>query len=179
MPLSKIAIVLALAFLASCSQPQALDEGLAQENLQSAPRELSSEMVGIGTTALNCAIENGLWGPPEQASNRTVAHLTDLGRSLHFSDDVSIGEPGFHGPYTQIRGTFPLQVAKVVKIRDGADASTKTVEVNVGVVIAHACFPAPLPMLGVRRGRISDDLPVTLEFAKYQDDTWHFEKIVH
>ena len=167
-------------FLTSCgSEPEGLNAEIAQASVQAVPQELSSEAVEISTAALTCAIEQGLWIAPVQGANRSVARLTELGRSLHFSDDVSIGDADFHGPYTQIRGTFPLQVTQVVKISNGANASTKIVTAKVSAVISQACFAAPLPIFGVRQGRISSDSPVTLQFAQYEDESWHFEKIVH
>jgi hypothetical protein len=171
-------VVMLSAFTVSCGgDTGALEDGMVAGNVQAEPRELSSEMVTIDEKALTCAVENELFSAPEQGGGRTIARLTEKGRTL-FSDDVSIGEAGFKHPYSQVRGKLPLQVPRVVKISNGSDNDTKIVEAMVSVVISHPCFPQPLPMLGVRKGRLSEDTPVTMEFDRVGSD-WHFEKIIH
>ena len=46
------------------------------------------------------------------------------------------------------------------------------------VIIPHMCFPDPLPLLGVRKGRFSQDVHPVMQF-RLLNDGWHFGKLVH
>jgi len=91
---------------------------------------------------------------------------------------VSSGETGYASPYTQVRGKFSLVVDRVISIRDGEDKNTKIVQAKIGVKIAEPCFDSPLFIMGVRKGKYSDDLPVSLQYERY-DVGWHLTKILH
>src|SRR5579883_452910 len=71
--------------------------------------DLQSEQVSLTPAEASCAIDNDLFLAPAQTGNRKIASLTDKGRSLGFSDDLTLEEPGLTSPYTQIRGKFPVQ----------------------------------------------------------------------
>lgn len=72
---------------------------------------LSGEQVTLSQQQVDCGVENELWLSATQVSqNRYVARLTDKGKALKFSDDVSTGEPGFPQPYTQVNGNFNIQI---------------------------------------------------------------------
>ena len=45
-------------------------------------------------------------------------------------------------------------------------------------MINHMCFPDPLPVMGVRKGRFNQDAPVMLHF-ELDGDGWHFDKLIH
>jgi len=107
---------------------------------------------------------------------RFVSRLQQKGRDLNFTDDVTSGDPDFGSPYTQVRGKFPLQLLQVVAIQDGDDKNTKIVQARVGIKVTHTCFDSPLPIMGIRKGKYSDDLPVTLQFD-LDDNGWHLTKL--
>jgi hypothetical protein len=70
-----------------------------------------------------------------------------------------------------------LQLADGPTIKDeGSDG--RLVEGKLLVIIPHMCFPDPLPILGVRKGRFSQDALPVLEF-RLLNDGWHFSKLVH
>jgi hypothetical protein len=51
------------------------------------------------------------------------------------------------------------------------------VEAKVGVKIDNACFPAPLPIMGLRKGQFTQDYsPVILLRL---DGGWQMDKFVH
>ena len=74
-----------------------------------------------------------------------------------------MAEPGFRQPYVQIRGDFRCSLSRGPNIReDGEDG--RLVEGKLGVIIPHSCFPDPLPVFGVRKGRFSQDVQPVMEF---------------
>jgi len=139
---------------------------------------LSSEQVTLTQQQVNCGVENDLWFAPAQVSqNRYAARLTDVGRALKFSDDVTMGEPGFPKPYSQVNGTFDLQMDDILDARDTGQG-TKTVVARLGVKIPHGCFPNPLPIMGVKRGHFDEDTPVTVLFT-LDNGVWGLDKLAH
>jgi hypothetical protein len=145
------------------------------------PIHLDAEQVSLTSGQLECGAQNDLWDQPGPilpgANQRSVARLLDAGRALHFDDDVVVTEPGYRQPYVQIRGDFMLQLADGPTIKDeGSDG--RLVEGKLLVIIPHMCFPDPLPILGVRKGRFSQDALPVLEF-RLLNDGWHFSKLVH
>ena len=161
-----------------CGDPDALDEGVAKEAAESQPFQLDSEQVSMTAAQLTCGANNDLWDAPSGGAERSLSRLQQKGRELNFSDDVTSAEPGFRGPYTQVRGKFPLQLDRVVSTKDGEDKDTKIVQAKVGIKIAHPCFDTPLPIMGVRKGKYYDDLPVTLQYER-DGNGWHLAKIIH
>jgi hypothetical protein len=139
--------------------------------------ELQSEQVSIQDSALNCAIEKGLFEVPYDAGSRMIARLTEKGRNLGFSDDVSIGEQGYSQPYTQVRGTFKIEFGQVVKISDVQDG-IKPVQAVAGVKIPHECFPSGLTVMGINGGTIAENIAPAFEFDRYDND-WHVMSILH
>jgi hypothetical protein len=123
-------------------------------------------------------VRSELWDSPAQVSqDRTTARLTSQGRDLNFSDDPTI-EPNFHQPYAQVRGAFLLEVGQVSGLRDGEVNDTKLVDATVGIKLQQACFPNPLPIMGVKHGVFREDTPVSFLFHKSVDG-WRLEKLVH
>jgi len=163
---------------AGCTDPNAFDENTAKSAAEYVPFQLDSEQVSMSPTQLTCGVNNDLWDSPRGGADRSISHLQQKGRELSFSDDVTSDEPGYANPYTQVRGKFPLQLDKVVAIKDGEDKDTKIVLAKVGIKIAQPCFDTDLPIMGVGKGKYSDDVPVKLQ---YEHDTygWHLAKIVH
>ncbi len=167
-------------YLASvaCGSKDEFNEDVAKEILEANPVNLDGEQVTITQMQLDCGVQSELWDTPAQVSqDRTTARLTTVGRNLNFGDDPAI-EPNFHLPYAQVRGAFPLEVAEVSAIRDGATDGTKLVEAKAGIKLSQACFQNPLPIMGVKHGVFKEDTPVSFLFGK-SDDGWHLEKLVH
>ena len=107
---------------------------------------------------------------------RSVARLLPAGRALHFDDDVVVAEPGYRQPYVQIRGEFMLQLGDANIKDEGSDG--RLVDGKLMVLIPHMCFSDPLPVLGVRKGKFSEDVNPVMEF-RLLNDGWHFSKLVH
>jgi hypothetical protein len=153
------------------------DQDVAKDMLEANPVNLDGEQVTITQTQLDCGVQAELWDSPSQVSqDRTTARLTSNGRQLNFSDDPAI-EPGFHQPHAQVRGKFSLEVAEVSGLRDEAD-DAKLVEAKVGIKLQNACFPTPLPIMGVKHGEFREDTLVSFRFRR-TDDGWRLEKLVH
>jgi len=168
---------LCLASLA-CGSKSDFDEGVAKEILEANAVHLDGEQVTLTQMQLDCGVQSELWEPPTQVSkDRTTARLTSKGRELNFGDDPGI-EPKFHQPYAQVRGAFSLEVDGVSGIRDGETDGTKVVDAKAAIKLQHACFPNPLPIMGVKHGEFREDTPVSFLFHK-SDDGWHLDKLVH
>jgi hypothetical protein len=168
---------LCLASLA-CGSKTEFDEGTAKSVLEANPVKLDGEQVTITSMQLDCGVQSELWNAPSQVSqDRTTARLTSKGRDLNFGDDPAI-EPNFRQPYAQVRGAFPLEVREVSGVRDGENNGTKLVEAKVGIKLQDACFPNPLPVMGVKHGSFREDTPVSFLFRK-TDNGWDLEKLVH
>ncbi len=114
---------------------------------------------------VQCGVQNELWEPPGPINgDRSIARLTTQGRALKFADDISVVEPGYRSPYVQVRGDFNLGVIEIQNTKNGPDKDTKLVDVRVGIKIDHACFSSPLPIMGLRKGRFSEDASPVLLF---------------
>ena len=145
--------------------------------MMSGPMHIDAEPVSLTGAQVECGVQNDLWDPPVPVGERTIAHLNDRGRQLKFDDDVVVNESGYRSPYVQVRGDFKLNLPDGPSIRaDGADA--RLVDGRLGVVIQHTCFPEPLPLMGVRKGRFTQDTMPTMRF-RLEGDGWHFDKFVH
>jgi len=165
-------------FSSGCGDPDAFNDGVAKGAAQAEPFQLDSEQVSMSPAQLACGVNDELWDAPSGGADRSISRLQPKGRDLNFSDDVSSGETGYASPYTQVRGKFSLVVDRVISIRDGEDKNTKIVQAKIGVKIAEPCFDSPLFIMGVRKGKYSDDLPVSLQYERY-DVGWHLTKILH
>ena len=174
--------ILGIAVLAGClaltgCYNVVFDEVYASIAAQKEPLEFQSEQVSIRPEVLSCAVDAGLFENPQDMGSRTVARLTEKGRALGFSDDVSIGEAGYNMPYTQIRGKFTVEFKQVTAIRE-VKTGVKRVEARAGVKIAQECFADVLPLMGVRNGAISETNPAAFEFDEYGKD-WRIVNVMH
>jgi hypothetical protein len=163
---------------AGCGDPNAFDENTAKSAAEYEPFQLDSEQVSMNAAQLTCGVNNDLWDAPRGGADRSISRLQQKGRDLAFSDDVTSDEPGYANPYTQVRGKFPLQLDKVVAIKAGEDKDTKIVLAKIGIKVAQTCFDSDLPIMGVGRGKYSDDVPVTLRYER-DGNGWHLAKIIH
>ncbi len=141
--------------------------------LESAPVDLSGEQVTLTQAQLECGAKSELWDPP----SGNIAKLEQKGRDLKFNDDIRLSDPDIGLPYTQVTGALPVRVYDLSKIRD-ADNGKKLADVKLGVVINHECFAAPLPLMGVKKGKFAPDAPVVFRFQG-SDKEWTLDKLVH
>lgn len=161
-------------FLGACGMGD-FNEGKVKNIIEGSPMKMDAEYVTLTPAQVDCGAKEDLWDVPIQTGARSAARLTSKGRDLKFSDDVSIGDMRL--PYVQIRGDFMLAVAELTTMKDGPEKETKLVETKLGAIIQHSCFPNPLPMMGVRHGKFSQqDSPVL--FFRYNNG-WQVEKLVH
>jgi hypothetical protein len=153
----------------------------AQGILASAPIHLDAEQVSLTMSQVECGVQNDLWEPPP-SNLATISHATarllQAGRDLHFDDDVVLVDPGFRSPYVQVRGDFMVQIPvdNMNVHEDGADG--RLVEGKLMVVVPNGCFSDLLPVLGVRKGRFSQEAFPVIQFH-LDNDGWHFVKLVH
>jgi hypothetical protein len=161
----------------ACGNKNDFDGGRAKEILEGSPVTLDGEQVTITQMQIDCGVQSELWDMPAQISqDRTAAHLTPKGKELNFGDDP-VMEPG-RQPYAQVRGAFMLQVDDVSGLRDGEEKGTKVIDAKAGIKLQHACFPNPLPIMGVKRGNFRGDTPPSFRF-RLAEDGWHVDKVVH
>ena len=173
--MNRFGIVLAACALAGCGS-SGFDQSKVKALIEEQPVKLESEQVALTQGIVDCGVQNELWEAPTQVStDRSVAKLTDKGRALKFSDDVSIGDAP--QPYVQVRGDLPLQVDDVPSITD-VDANTKRADVKAGVKIDQACFPGPLPIMGVKKGNFNASVPPAFRFT-FDGSSWHLDRLVH
>jgi hypothetical protein len=171
---------LALAIvLFGCKSSTDMNEDAARGAIESRPMTLEGEQVTLTDSQIQCGVQSELWDSPISPSpDHASAHLTSKARDLKFNDDVIVKDPNIRAAYVQIRGDFPLQVQSITGIKNGEDQTTRLVEAKVGAKIDNACFPDPLPLMGVKHGNFSADAPVV--FHLHLDDSgWHADKIVH
>lgn len=173
------ALTAALALVtAGCGQGD-FNWGKVGHLVEAAPIRLDAEYLMLNQGQVDCGVQEDLWEQPPQlkgtVGEHVLAHLTDKGRALKFSDDVSIGE--LRQPFAQVRGDFNLNAIDVKSDRDGPEPGTKLVDVVIGVRIDHTCFPNPLPLMGVHKGNFSQDYPPVLKFRF--NNGWEFDKFVH
>jgi hypothetical protein len=174
-PLAAAAVLSAL--LCGCGRNN-FDEGRVVQVATNRPFNLESEEVSLTDAEVGCGVENNLWDAPVEVPDRTVARLSQKGRDLHFTDDISIGEAGYTQPHAQMRGNVSLAANQVLSIADGKEEGTKIVQVQLQVMIPHPCFPAPVPIMGIKRSRPTQGLPPTVEFD-FTNDGWRLEKFIH
>lgn len=160
-----------------CVQKEFQDQK-AQGLIAVAPIHLDAEQVMLTIGQLECGVTSDLWDSPGPLmQERSVARLLAAGKALHFDDDVIVSEPGYRMPYVQIRGDFMMQLADGPNTKDeGSDG--RLVDGKLMVLMPHMCFADPLPVLGVRKGKFSEDVNPVMEF-RLLNDGWHFMKLVH
>ena len=155
-----------------------LNPGKTSNMIEASPVKLDAEQVMLTPDQVQCGVQAELWQAPSAPNQgRSVCALLPAGRALKFDDDVVYSESGYHSPYVQIRGTFPLGVQDITNTKDGPEQGTKLVEAKVGVKIDHACFSNPLPIMGLRKGQFSQDYSPVILFRL--DGGWQMEKFVH
>lgn len=169
------AAVAAISILYSGCGPNDFNYGKVKNIVEGSPLRLDAEYVTLTQDQLNCGVQEELWDAPVSTGRRGMARLTQKGRDLKFSDDVSIGE--LRNPFVQIRGDINLVVNEINSDRDGPEQNTKLVEMKVGANIQNTCFQNPLPIMGVRKGNFTQDYPPILLFHYY--NSWQFEKFQH
>ncbi|MEO8028580.1 MAG: hypothetical protein ABI823_19010 [Bryobacteraceae bacterium] len=139
------------------------------------PMALEAEQVVLTDVQVKCGIREELWEEPRQVSgDRTTAKLTQKGRDLKFSDDVTVQESTIKVPYVQVRGSFPATLIDIGSTEDTPEG--KIVNAKVGITVAHSCFASPLKMMGVKHGNFSPEAPVVLRFTNNGEK---FDRIVH
>lgn len=153
--------------------------GKVKNIIESNPVHVDAEYVMLNQDQVDCGVQEDLWDQPPPLKGlpgeRATARLADKARRLNFSDDVIIGE--MRQPYAQIRGDFNLVAMDIKSDRDGPQQGTKIVEVRLGVKMDDACFPNPLPMMGVRKGNFTQDYNPVLLFR--YDNGWTLDRIMH
>jgi hypothetical protein len=176
----RVPFVVAMSlFLSSCGwNTSEFNEGKARGMIESNPVMLEGEQVVLTQQQIDCGVGAELWdGPIQVSKERVTSHLNPPGSALNFSDDISVTEIGYRQSYAQVRGKFMLQVDEIVSIRD-KEQGVKIVSAKAGIKIDHACLQNPLPIMGVKRGTFTGDVPVTFQFSLL-DNGWHVDGIVH
>ena len=169
--------VIGFLLLAGCSHGE-FNDGTVGLLLESTQHRLDGEQVMLNRSQVDCGAQSDLWEVMSMGEDRAVARLSDRARSLGFSDDIQIGEPGLPSPYAQVRGNFSLITLQVGSTRDDGTQG-KLVDAKIGVKIDHSCFNSPLPVLmGVRKGRFTQTQNPILRFRRVGSD-WSLEEFVH
>lgn len=172
-------LVLCLGLASTGCVQKEFQDVKAQSIMSSAPIHLDAEQVSLTQGQFQCGVQSDLWdAPPSVApSERALGRLEQAGRDLHFDDDVVFSEQGFSRPYVQVRGDFMMQLGEGPSVReDGPDG--RLVTGRLMVIIPHSCFSDPLPVLGVRKGKFSEDAQPVMQF-RLLNDGWHFTQLVH
>ena len=174
--LISVLIVLSLGSV-SCGLGE-FNDGRCRMVIEASPVRLDGEQVMLSRQQVDCGANNDLWEAPQHfGEDRATAHLSAGGRVLKFDDDVTVFEPGQNKPSVQVRGEFPLQVLEIVNTRDG-DPGVKLVEVKVGISIQHSCFTTPLALMGVRKGKFSQDMNPVIRL-KQDGGSWVVDRLMH
>ncbi len=172
-----LAIVIVLSIVSAGCSGKDFSEDKARSIVESQPIRLDGEQASLNNAQVDCGVRSDLWEAPVEASpGHSSAHLLQPGRDLKFSDDV-LTDPSFQHYYVQVKGELALQVSSVVGARDAPD-DMKIGEFKVGVKIQHACFPNPLPLMGVRKGVFREDVPVAFRF-KLIEENWRMDQLLH
>jgi len=138
---------------------------------------LDGEQVMFDPGQIECGVREELWVVRSLGDTRSVAQLTQKGRSLQFSDDVHMGELPGGTPYVQLHGSFPVQVLRMGSVRD-QDEFTKLADAKIGVKINHACFGSPLPILmGIKHGQFDPSTNPVFRFKL--DGEWTADQVIH
>ena len=162
--------------LTGCDQD--FDWSMAKSRAEGKAFQLDNEQVSLTPAQLSCGVENELWaGTSLDSGQQSIYQLTQKGNDLHFSGDIYANEPGYPAPFVQVRGKFNLQLLRVVTIGTASDGA-KLVQTQLGVWITHPCFAAPLPMMGIRKGKFSPEVAPTLKY-EFRDDGWYAAELVH
>ena len=174
-----VAALCLTVFLCGCKASSEFNEDVAKSAIENGPMKLEGEQVTLTDSHIQCGLRAELWDPPTATSvDHYSAHLTSKARDLKFNDDLVTHDPSSRVAYVQVRGDFPLQVDSITAVKNGEDNNTKLVEAKVGIKIDNACFPGPLPLMGVRHGNFSAESPVVFHLH-FDESGWHVDKLVH
>jgi len=144
-----------------------------------APVELDGEQVSLTERQVSCGAANELWEDAASGGGQPSRYrLTPKGRDLSFSDDIYLNDPEYNAAYTQVRGKFSLVMPSILAIHDGPEAGTKLIQSPLGVKIPHVCFPEPLPLMGVSKGKFTTSVAPTLLFEN-SETGWMPKKLLH
>jgi hypothetical protein len=169
--LAAIVAVLAMSLLTGCADAP-FDIEAAHSTIESQPLALSGEHVVLNGEQIACGARKGLWTVSEDIG---LARLSAEGQAL-FGDDVRLRGKDTPGGTTPLRGTFPIKVFSIESLKDNA-IGVKIAEARVGVVLAHSCFPDPIPLLGIYRGNFSDEAAPRLRLEEAQG--WAAVAVLH
>lgn len=171
-----VMVVLSLGSL-SCGLGE-FNDGRCALAIGRSPVRLDGEQVMLTRQQVDCGANSDLWETPQFfGEERATAHLSAGGRALKFDDDVTLFEPGQSKPSVQVRGEFPLQVLEIVNTRDD-EPGVKLVEVKLGVNVTHSCFSTPLRLMGVRKGKFSQDVNPVVRL-KQDGSSWVVDRLMH
>jgi hypothetical protein len=171
-----VMVVLSLGSL-SCGLGE-FNDGRCRMVLEANPVRLDGEQVMMTRQQVDCGANNDLWETPQLfGEDRATARLSAGGRALKFDDDVTVFEPGQSKPSVQVRGEFPLQVLEIVNTKDD-EPGVKLVEVKLGINIPHSCFTTPVRLMGVRKGKFSQDVNPVVRL-KQDGSSWTVERLMH
>ena len=164
----------AICFVLSGCSDGTFGDGEAQQILTEGTKALDGEQVVLTGEQLACGEREDLWRIELQQTDRSLGRLTEKARALGFDDDVRIGEQP--QPYTQLRGQFSIQVLRIESIRDES-AKVKIVDAKVAVTINHSCFNRPLPLMGVKKGKFTQDVAPRFQLAL--NGQWEYDRLLH
>jgi hypothetical protein len=174
--ISMVAVVVLSIASAGCGGKD-FSEEKAKNIVEGQPMRLEGEQASLSPGQVDCGVRAELWeAPVETSPGHSSAHLTQQGRDLKFSDDV-LTDPSFKRSYVQLKGDFALQVLSIIGTKSAPD-DMKIGEFTVGAKIDHACFPNPLPLMGVKKGAFKEDEPVRFRF-RYTDAGWGMDQLLH
>ena len=142
--------------------------------LTATPKALDGEQVMLTNEQVACGEREDLWTMESHGGDTATGHLTPKAQALGFGDDVRVGEQRL--PFSQLRGQYTLQVLRIESIRDEG-AKVKVVDAKVGVVIAHSCFPQPVQLMGVKKGRFTQDAAPRFQLAL--NGNWEYDRLLH
>ncbi len=165
--LKLFSVALLLALLVSCgSDEAAISLEVVKTSLEAKPVRLEAEQVVLTQPQYECGLKEELWQQAtEKFGDRTIARLSQRARDLMFDDEVTVTEPGFRLPYVQVRGELPVKVSEVISFTERTRGIWDA-EAKISVVIQHACFPKPLPLMGVKKGKFSQEVNPVFQFRK-------------
>jgi hypothetical protein len=141
--------------------------------IEAATISLQGEQVVMTPEQAICGEKEGLW-KIEQTGYGATGRLTPAGRQL-FADNVEMGDRRFSGPVVPMTGEGKLKVVQISNVTEST--AVKVVTARVGVVLKHACFPDPLPLLGSDRGQFTEATEPQIRLR--DDDGWVVDRILH
>jgi hypothetical protein len=151
-------------------------EAYPAEIIEARPLALSGEQALLTPDQVTCGEKRGLWLVSQIDGGGAIGRLTGAGQALNFGDDVRMGDRRFPNPCVQLRGDFPVKVKKVLSVQDETP-EVRIVEAELGAVVKHECFSAPLPLLGIDRGDFSPEAAPRIRLRQRRG--WQVDQILH